>query len=168
MNVLEAIRNRRSIRSYLAKEVEEEKINLILEAGRWAPSASNKQAWHFIVVRDLKIRKKLAEAHPQGRWMDQSPVVIVALGDPEKHPKYHLCDPHNAVQNMLLAAFSLGLATCWMGVRDASVEPEFREILNIPENLRVICAVSVGYSNVDRNSSRQPIENIVSWDKYGN
>ncbi len=55
-----------------------------------------------------------------------------------------------------------------MGVRDASVEPEFREILNIPENLRVICAVSVGYSNVDRNSSRQPIENIVSWDKYGN
>ncbi|MCK5301607.1 MAG: nitroreductase family protein [Candidatus Thorarchaeota archaeon] len=168
MNVLEAIRNRRSIRSYLAKEVEEEKINLILEAGRWAPSASNKQAWHFIVVRDLKIRKKLAEAHPQGRWMDQSPVVIVALGDPEKHPKYHLCDPHNAVQNMLLAAFSLGLATCWMGVRDASVEPEFREILDIPENLRVICAVSVGYSDVDRSSSRQSIENIVSWDKYGN
>lgn len=168
MNVLEAIRNRRSIRSYLAKEVEEEKINLILEAGRWAPSASNKQAWHFIVVRDLKIRKKLAEAHPQGRWMDQSPVVIVALGDPEKHPKYHLCDPHNAVQNMLLAAFSLGLATCWMGVRDASVEPEFREILDIPESLRVICAVSVGYSDVDRSSSRQSIENIVSWDKYGN
>ncbi len=168
MNVLEAIRNRRSIRSYLAKEVEEEKINLILEAGRWAPSASNKQAWHFIVVRDFKIRKKLAEAHPQGRWMDQSPVVIVALGDPEKHPKYHLCDPHNAVQNMLLAAFSLGLATCWMGVRDASVEPEFREILDIPENLRVICAVSVGYSDVDRSSSRQSIENIVSWDKYGN
>ncbi len=168
MDVLEAIQNRRSIRSYLAKEVEEEKINLILEAGRWAPSASNKQAWHFIVVRDPKIRKKLAEAHPHGRWMDQSPAVIVALGDPEKHPKYHMCDPHNAVQNMLLAAFSLGLATCWMGVRDASVEPEFRKILDIPENLRVICAVSVGYSDVDRSSSRQPIENIVSWDKYGN
>ena len=168
MNVLEAIKNRRSIRSYLAKEVEAEKINLILEAGRWAPSASNKQAWHFIVVRDLEIRKKLAKAHPHGGWMDQSPVVIVTLGDPEKHPKYHLCDPHNAVENMLLAAFSLGLATCWMGVRDASVEPEFREILDIPENLRVVCAVSVGYSDVDRSSSRQPIENIVSWDKYGN
>ncbi len=168
MDVLKAIQNRRSIRSYLTKEVEEEKINLILEAGRWAPSASNKQAWHFIVVRDPKIRKKLAEAHPHGRWMDQSPVVIVALGDPEKHPKYHLCDPHNAVQNMLLAAFSLGLATCWMGVRDASAEPEFREILDIPENLRVVCAVSIGYSDVDRSSSRQPIESIVSWDKYGN
>ena len=168
MDVLEAIQNRRSIRSYLAKEVEEEKISLILEAGRWAPSASNKQAWHFIVVRDLEIRKKLAKAHPYGRWMDQSPVVIVVLGDPEKHPKYHLCDPHNAVQNMLLAAFSLGLATCWMGVRDASIEPEFREILDIPVNLRVICAVSIGYSDVDRSSSRQPIENIVSWDKYVN
>lgn len=167
MDVLEAIRNRRSIRSYLDKEVEEEKVNIILEAGRWAPSASNKQAWHFIVVRDLEIRKKLAKAHPFGRWMDQSPVVIVVLGNPEIHPKYHLCDPHNAVQNMLLAAFSLGLGTCWMGVRDGTVEPEFRKILNIPENLRVVCAVSVGYSDVDRNSSRQPIENIVSWDKYG-
>ena len=167
MDVLEAIRNRRSIRSYLDKEVEEEKVDIILEAGRWAPSASNKQAWQFIVVRDLEIRKKLAKAHPFGRWMDQSPVVIVVLGDPEIHPKYHLCDPHNAVQNMLLAAFSLGLGTCWMGVRDGAVEPEFRKILNIPENLRVVCAVSVGYSDVDRNSSRQPIENIVSWDKYG-
>ena len=167
MDVLEAIRNRRSIRSYLDKEVEEEKVDIILEAGRWAPSASNKQAWQFIVVRDLEIRKKLAKAHPFGRWMDQSPVVIVVLGDPEVHPKYHLCDPHNAVQNMLLAAFSLGLGTCWMGVRDGSVEPEFRKILNIPEKLRVVCAVSVGYSDVDRNSSRQPIENIVSWDKYG-
>jgi nitroreductase len=68
---------------------------------------------------------------------------------------------------MLLAAFSLGLATCWMGVRDASIEPEFREILDIPENLRVVCAVSVGYSDVDKSSSRQPIENIVSRDKYG-
>ncbi len=168
MDVLEAIQNRRSIRSYLTKEVEEEKVNIILEAGQWAPSASNKQAWYFIVVRDLEIRKKLAKAHPYGRWMDQSPVVIVALGDPEKHPKYHLCDPHQAVQNMMLAAFSLGLATCWMGVRDASIEPEFRKILDIPENLRVICAVSVGYSDVDGSSSRQPIENIVSWDKYGN
>ena len=100
MDVLEAIHKRRSIRSYLAKEVEEEKINIILEAGRWAPSASNKQAWHFIVVRDLEIRKKLAKSHPHGGWMDQSPVVIVVLGDPEKHPKYHLCDPHNAVHNM--------------------------------------------------------------------
>jgi nitroreductase len=168
MDVLEAIQNRRSIRSYLSKEVEEEKVNVILEAGRWAPSASNKQAWHFIVVRDFKIRKKLAKVHPHGSWMDQSPVVLVVLGDPEKHPKYHLCDPHNAVQNMLLAAYSLGLATCWMGVRDASAEPEFREILDIPENLRVVCAVSVGYSDVDRSSSRQPIESIVSWDKYGN
>jgi len=167
MDVLEAIQNRRSIRSYLAKEVEEEKINIILEAGRWAPSASNKQAWHFIVVRDLEIRKKLAKVHPHGSWMDQSPVVIVALGDPEKHPRYHLSDPHNAVQNMLLAAYSLSLGTCWMGVRDTSAEPEFREILDIPKNLRVVCAVSVGYSDVERSSSRQPIENIVSRDKYG-
>lgn len=167
MDVLEAIQNRRSIRSYLAKEVEEEKVNIILDAGRWAPSASNKQPWHFIIVRDLEIRKNMANVHPHGSWMDQSPVVIVVLGDPEKHPKYHLCDPHNAVQNMLLAAYSLGLSTCWMGVRDTSAESEFREILDIPENLRVVCAISVGYSDVDRSSSRQPIGSIVSEDKYG-
>jgi len=168
MDVVNAIRDRRSIRKYKSTEVSEEKVDTILQAGRWAPSASNKQPWHFIVVRDPEMRKKLADAHSYGRFMAESPVVIVVLGDPTKHPKYHLADPHNAVQNMLLAAHYEGLNSCWMGVRDTDIEPKFRELLNIPDDLRVICSISIGYGDQERTSTRYPLEDIVSWEKYGN
>ena len=168
MDVVKAIRERRSIRKYKSTEVEAEKIQTILQAGRWAPSASNKQPWHFVVVRDETMRKKFAEVHNYGRFMAESPVVIVVLGDPAKHPRYHLADPHNAVQNMLLAAYHEGLSTCWMGVRDTDIEPKFKELLGVPDDLRVICSISVGYGNQERNSTRFPFDEIVSWEKFGN
>jgi len=168
MDVVTAIRNRRSIRKYKSTEVEPEKVDTILQAGRWAPSASNKQPWHFIVVRDQEMRKKFAEAHAYGRFMAESPVVIVVLGDPAKHPRYHLADPHNAVQNMLLAAYYEGLSTCWMGVRETDIEPAFKELLGIPDDIRVICCISVGYGDQERNSNRFALDDIVSWEKYGN
>ncbi|MGQ4912363.1 MAG: nitroreductase family protein [Candidatus Thorarchaeota archaeon] len=167
MDVIKAIRERRSIRKYKPDRVGIEDIDLILNAGRWAPSASNKQPWHFIVVRDAGMRERLARAHDYGQFMAESPVVIVVLGDPGRHPKYHLADPHNAVQNMLLAAYSVGLSTCWMGVRDTDIEPKFREILGIPEDLRVICSISVGYGDQKRTSTRRPLNEIVSWERFG-
>ena len=168
MDVVKAIRERRSIRKYKSTEVEAEKVNIILQAGRWAPSASNKQPWHFKVVRDESMRKKFAEVHNYGRFMAESPVVIVVLGDSSKHPRYHLADPHNAVRNMLLAAYHEGLNTCWIGVRDLDIEPKFRELLGIPDDLRVICSISVGYGDQERSSTRFSLDDIVSWEKYGN
>ncbi|MHA2209639.1 MAG: nitroreductase family protein [Candidatus Thorarchaeota archaeon] len=166
MDVLEAIRNRRSIRKYKDTAVEEDKLRAILEAGQWAPSASNKQPWHFIVVRDKQMREKLADAHVYGRFMRESPIVIVVLGEPARQPRYNLADPHNAVQNMLLAAYGQGLSTCWMGVRDTDIEPVFRKLLKIPEDVRIVCSVSVGYGDQERTSNRRPIEEIVSWEFY--
>jgi nitroreductase len=168
MDVLEVIRKRRSIRKYISKPVEEDKLQKILEAGRWAPSASNKQPWHFVVIRDESMRKKLADIHAYGRFMAESPVVIIVLSDPERHPRYYIADPHNAVQNMLLAAYSLGLSTCWMGVRDTPYEAEFKKLLDVPDKFRIICSVSLGYSNQERDSSRRSLDEIVSWERYGN
>ncbi|TRO56439.1 nitroreductase family protein, partial [Candidatus Bathyarchaeota archaeon] len=88
MDLVDIIKNRRSIRQYLPRKVEREKIDTILEAAQWAPSASNKQPWHFIVVQDPVTRTRLGQLHPHGRFMKQSPVVIVVLGNPEAHPKY--------------------------------------------------------------------------------
>lgn len=164
---MEAIKNRRSIRQYLSREVEEEKIKTILEAAKWAPSSGNRQPWHFIVVRDSETRKKLSEIHPHGSWMKDSPVVIVVLGDPNKNPNYYLCDPHQAVQNLLLAAYSQELSTCWMGVQGKDVETDFKRLLGVPEDLRVICAISVGYSEQTRSSSRLSFDDIVSLERYG-
>ena len=167
MEFLEIIKGRRSIRKYLPREVEKEKIDIILEAAQWAPSASNKQPWHFIVVTDAKTRTKLGQLHPYGRFMKESPVVIVVLGNPEAHQKYYLCDPHQAVQNILLAAYWQELGSCWMGVRGASFESEIKELLNIPESYTVVCTISVGYPNEKRKSIRHPIDELVSWERFG-
>ena len=167
IDTIQAIRTRRSIRKYKPDAVPEEDLHTILQAGRWAPSASNKQPWHFIIIKNEEMRKHLAEIHSYGRFMKESPVVIVVLADPAKHPRYFLADPHQAVQNMLLAAHALGLATCWMGVRDTDYEPQFRKALGVPEELRVVCSVSVGYGNQERTSTRFPLEDIISWERYG-
>jgi nitroreductase len=167
MDTIKTIRERRSIRKYKQDEVDDEKLQVILQAGRWAPSASNKQPWHFIIIQDKAMREKLANIHDYGRFMRESPVVIVVLGDPKKHPRYHLADPHQAVQNMLLAAHAQGLATCWAGVRDTDLEPKFREALDVPEHLRVVCSVALGHAGQERTSTRVPLEEIVSWEKYG-
>lgn len=168
MDVLEAIRTRRSIRKYdQSRDVEPEKLLACLEAARWAPSASNRQPWHFIVVRNKERREALAKLHPHGRFMAESPVVLVVLGDPQKHPKYFKCDPPIATQNFLLAAHAQGLGTCWMGVIDASFEGEMKQLLGVPEGLRIICTVSVGYPAEKPEKTRQPLEELVSYETCG-
>ncbi len=167
MDFLDVIKGRRSIRKYLPKEVEKEKIEMILEAAQWAPSASNKQPWHFVVVQDSDTRTRLSELHSHGRFMKQSSIVIAVLGNPAVHPKYYLCDPHQAVQNMILTAYWLGLGSCWMGVRGADFEKDMKEVLGVPEEFTILCTISIGYSNEKRESSRHPINELVSWERYG-
>lgn len=166
--VMQCIKGRRSIRKFDAtREVEEEKIQTCLEAARWAPSASNKQPWHFLIVRDKATREKLAELHPYGRFMAESPVVLVPLGDPNQHPKYFHSDTAVAIQNFLLAAYAQGLGTCWAGVIGASFEKEMKTLLGIPDDLRVICTVAVGYPAQSPTKDRHPLEELVSYEKYG-
>lgn len=166
MDVMKAIKNRRSIRKYKKDPVKDEKIQTCLEAARWAPSASNKQPWHFVVVRDEETRKALSVLHPYGRFMKESPVVCVVLGDPQKHPKYYVSDPCIATQNLLLAAYAQGLGTCWMGVIDTEFEKDMKALLKVPERMRIICCVSMGYPDETAQSTRNPLSDIVSYEVY--
>ena len=90
-DVLELLKSRRSIRKYTDQPVEEEKIQKCLEAAQWAPSASNKQPWEFLIVTDEDVRKKLSEIHPYAKFVAQSPVVFIPLSNPEVHKKYVDC-----------------------------------------------------------------------------
>jgi nitroreductase len=167
MDVFEAIFNRRSVRKYKDTPVEDEKIEKCLEAARWAPSASNKQPWHFIVVQNEATRKALADLHTYGRFMKESPVVIVVLCDPVRHPNYYMMDPCIATQNLLLAAYAQGLGTCWMGTVGANFEDDMKQLLGIPEQLSILCCVSLGYPAETPSSSRRPLSDIVSHEQYG-
>ena len=117
MDVFEAIEKRRSIRNYEPTSVPKDKLEKILEAAILAPSASNLQPRHFIVVTDAEKRRVLSGGI-FAKFLNQSPVVIVACGDDKKAPKWYAIDVAIATENMVLAATGEGLGTCWIGSFD--------------------------------------------------
>jgi nitroreductase len=161
------LKTRRSIRKYKSTPVEPEKLEQCLEAARWAPSASNKQPWEFLIVTDAEKRKKLAEFHPYGKFVAESPVVFIPLTNPEVHPKYHHADTALATLHFMIEAHSLNLGTCWAGVINSDIEPKIKELLKIPDHLKVLALVAVGYANETRTSKRKPIESLVHNESYG-
>jgi len=164
--VLEAIKNRRSIRKFQEKVVEDEKINAILEAGRWAPSFGNTQPWEFIVVKDKKLKEELvvATAHDS---IAQAQVLIVVTVDPSIDLLHHIEDGAIATQNMALAAYSLGLGCFWIGVLSTASEIKIKEILGIPATHRVISVLPIGYPAESPKKGRKELKEIVHYEKYG-
>ncbi|UCE12419.1 MAG: nitroreductase family protein, partial [Candidatus Heimdallarchaeota archaeon] len=122
-DALELLKGRRSIRKYKSTPVEEEKLEKCLEAARWAPSASNKQPWEFLIVKNQKIRSELAGMHPYGKFVAASPVVFIPLTNPKVHAKYHQSDTALATLQFMIEADSLNLGTCWAGVIGTDFEP---------------------------------------------
>lgn len=173
MEVLEAIRERHSVRAYLAKEIPVEKLDRVLEAGRLAPSAGNIQPWHFIVVTDQQKRKVLSKGR-FAKFLTESPVVIAGCGDRVLSPNWYMVDTAIVMQNMVLAATGEGLGTCWVGSFD---ENQVKRLLNIPEKFKVVALLALGYprEKLDLGSKvlhlfrrRQKIDKIVSLETFGN
>lgn len=168
MDVTEAIIGRRSIRSFLSRPVEEEKLMAVLDAGRQAPSARNLQDWKFVVVKDPATRKSLAEAARNQEFVGQAPVVIVACGTSDyvmtcSQPAY-IMDVTIAVDHMTLVAFSLGLGTCWIG---AFYEEKVKHILGIPEQVRVVALLPLGYpAQTPKPTPRKKVDEILAYEKW--
>jgi len=166
MDVLEAIRTRRSIRKYTGDPVPEEMLNQILEAGRWAPSANNSQPWNFIILRDKKLRKEIAEAATYGKFLADAPLGIAVVVDPRAstHP---VADGAIATQNMLLAAHALGLGACWIGSYGSVYEDKVKEMLKIPKEKRLLSIISMGFPAEAKERRRKGLEELVFTDAYG-
>jgi len=169
MNVMDAIKTRKSVRDYVDKPIEDEKLITVLEAGRLAPSASNRQEWRFVIVCDLEMRKKLASASIQ-KFVGEAPAVIVACADTDGHimkcgqPCYPI-DVAIALDHMTLAAVELGLGTCWVGAFD---EKRVKEILGIPEEIRVVELMAIGYASNPSpvEKKRFPLNTIVKYEHW--
>jgi nitroreductase len=165
MDVFEAIRTRRSIRKFRPTPIPDEQLEIILEAGRLAPSASNRQSWRFVVVKDPERKRALAEAAANQMFIADAGVVIAALGDPEVSPRWFSQDPMIAVEHIVLAATALGYGTCWIGAFD---EEEVKHILKIPEKLKVIALLPIGFPDeAPTPMTRKPLKEIFFLEKYG-
>lgn len=167
MDVMSAIKERRSIRKYTDMLVEDVKLQNILEAARLAPSADNNQDRKFIVVKDSEIREKLVEATDQ-KWVASSPIIIVCCGTnptvvmPNGQPKYAI-DLSVATSFMMLEATNQGLGTCWLGGDESAV----KKALDIPDEVRVVSMLSLGYSSEEPiPRPRKKLKEIVSYKTY--
>jgi len=173
--LLSLLKSRRSIRRYRPDPVPDEMIAQLLEAGRWAPSASNRQPWTFIVVRDEAIRQQIGQhaAYYFVRWahVAEAPMIIVLCGDTGKrlYRQFLHEDIGLAGAQIMLQAKVLGLGTCWVGGVDAAGRQQIAAILKLPENLEVVGLLTVGFPAEDPPPpARKPLTEIVHYDVYGN
>jgi len=169
MEVMEAIKKRRSIRKYRDSPVEDGKLNLILEAGRLAPSAANRQEWRYIIVREHDTRQKLMKAAKGQPFVGEAPIVIVACAETDNHVMTcgQLCYPIDlaiSIDHMTLKAVEEGLGTCWIG---AFYEDEVKKILGIPDDVHVVELLALGYSaDSPPPRPRLTISEIVRYEKW--
>ncbi len=165
MNAIETILERRSIRSYRPEPIPDADLRAILEAGRQAPSAANRQPWHFIVVGDPEQKQTIAHACGGQMWMADAAYIIVALGLPAVSAKWYKVDVAIALQNIVLAAYSLGYGTCWIG--DFATD-RLREVCSIPADLDVVACTPLGVPDVRPAArSRKEWSAVFSADRFG-
>jgi len=169
MDIYQAIRTRKSVRSYREQPVEQEKLDRILEAARLAPSASNRQEWRFVVVREPEKRELLAAAARQP-FVGEAPVLMVCCAETDHHRmrcghECFLVDVSIAIDHATLAAVAEGLGTCWIGAFDAG---EVRRILSIPSGIEVVGLLPLGYpaDPAPVQKSRRPVSDIVRYDSW--
>ncbi|MBP1946572.1 nitroreductase family protein [Methanobacterium petrolearium] len=169
MDVFEAITERKSIRKYKKAAVEADKLETVLESARIAPSASNRQEWKFLVVKDQDTRDKLIGAANGQKFVGQAPVTIVACSTESERVmpcgQYaYPVDLSIAVSFMILEATELGLGTCWLGAFD---EEKVKEILSIPKDIRVPAMFTLGYADEKPAlRRRKDLNNIVCYETY--
>jgi len=173
LDILETIKGRRSIRSFKKIEVSNDVVEKLIDAARWAPSAGNIQPWEFIVIRNLETKMKLANAALGQAFVKEASVVIVVCADENRALQgygfrgkslYCIQDTAAATQNIHLAAYSMGLGTCWVG---SFREDEVAKILKIPEGIRPVAIIPVGYpAESPEPPNRRSLSRIIHYETF--
>jgi len=169
MELLDLMKNRYSVRKYKSDEVEEEKLNMVLEAARLAPTAVNKQPFQLIVIKTIGKEKELNRIYPAD-WFVQTPIIICACTIPDEGwrrrdgKNYSEVDTAIAMDHLILAAASLGLGTCWIAAFDLDAA---REVLDIPENVLPLVFTPLGYPDIEPGvKRRKSIQKLVRYKKW--
>ena len=166
---MEAIKTRRSVRGFADEDISDEIIERVLDAGRWAPSGLNNQAWRFIVVQDANTKIALSKLTEYGPTIKNAPVLTVVFLDKD-HMYNYTKDVQSigaCIQNMLLAIHSLGLGAVWLGEILKNKE-KVNTILDAPESYELMAVVALGYpTRKERSSDRKALSHLVFREKFG-
>jgi nitroreductase len=161
MDALDAIRKRRSIRSYTGAPIPHQTLEMIVDAGRLAASGHNHQPWDFIVITDRDMIEKLKVA---AVWMEKAGAIIAVVMDPSS--RWWLEDGSAAVENMLIAATALGYGACWLEGYTLPREQEFKVLLGIPKEKRLLTLVPVGVPAEWPTKAKKPLAEVIHWERY--
>jgi nitroreductase len=168
MELMDVIKKRFSCRAYLDRPIEQQKLERIFEAARQAPSAKNLQDWRFVAAIDKKVKQQVADCTNHADEFGKAAVLIAACSNSDHimrcgQPVAPI-DISIALEHIALTATDLGLATCWIGSFDAE---KVSQVLEIPKDIVIIELMALGYpANGKRQTTREPLENIVCYDKW--
>jgi nitroreductase len=165
MSLLDLILTRRSIRRYENKDIPEEVLQQILETGRQAPSAANRQPIHFVIVTDRDILKNLCD-NLINRFVKYAPVAIVGCADIKSllTGRWAVVDATIAMENMVIAAWTLGIGSCWIG---ACNEEKVKELLKIPDKWKFVALLTLGYpAEQPKQRKKKPFEKMFSFNSF--
>jgi len=168
MDVLTCVRTRRTVRSFKPDAVPDDIVERVLQAARWAPSSRNQQPWHLIVVRSPETLRKLGSIAASGRFIADSTVAIAMAMEASDRADL---DAGRALQQMELVAWSEGLGTCFVGVRDPHQNREIKTLLGIPDAMALITVMPFGYRPDDfqgKGVPRKPLSDMVHVETFGN
>jgi nitroreductase len=165
MNVFEAHLARRSIRKYRPDPVPVQSVRRLIAAAFAAPSAVNARPWHLVVVDDRAVCERLGKLHNSLEPAKGAPLVFAVCGDPRVGKRW-IEDCSAMTENILNQCVEEGLGSCWLAVRD-KCEEEVRDILGIPEGIRVLCLVSVGYPAEDKEPRTQFESGKAHYNSWG-
>ena len=164
MEVLEAIKTRRSIRRFKKAPVAPDLIEKLLEAGRWAPSSANTQPWEFIVITDPEIKKRISRSFNFGPFLNEAPLAIAVVVD-RLRTVLPIQDGTLAAYAIWLAAHSLGLGACWI---NPNIPGGIKKILGIPPTKKLITILAIGYPAETPVKTRHNLSDLVYFEKHGN
>jgi len=158
---LQLMKDRRSIRAFTTEPVSDEAVQMILEAGRWCQSASNKQPWRFIVIKDAVLIKKLCKMATYGNFIDKASVVLAIIANKKAAPKWYIYDTSMVSHQMCLMAWALGIGTCWIGAMDRIKAGDLLG-LSKDEFLTTILPLGVPAS-IPAPTSRKNLDDIIKY-----
>lgn len=161
MDAIEAIRKRRSVRDFTGETIPREDLETIVDAGRLAATGSNRQPWDFIVVTEREMIEKLKVA---SKWMEKAGAIIAVVLDPSS--RWWIEDGAAAVENMLIASTALGYGSCWLEGYTLPREEEFKQLLKVPAEKRLLTLVPIGIPTEWPTIEKKSLEEVLHWEAY--
>lgn len=166
MDVLGLIKTRRSIREYKDQRIAKDALEKIVDAARFAPSARGVEPWEFIVITQSDTLKKLADLAENGKFIAQASACIAVFCS---DTKYYLEDGCAATENILLAAASLGIGSCWVAGDKKPYCGQINNLLNVPDSFKLVSLIALGYPRAKDNfriKDKRPLNDVIHWERF--